>query len=77
MSELDPNRLRKVVVRLTEAQQEALAVTRRALEPGVEGLEDEVEQMEASGRLEAALEDVLAILEGAQDDVRALLEGGT
>jgi hypothetical protein len=71
--ELEPERLRKVLARLMEAQQEALEVTAQALEPGVESL-DEGEQAEASTRLEAALEDVLAILEAAQEDVRALLE---
>ena len=72
MNELEPDRLREVVARLMEAQQEALDTTLQALEPDVRSLGEE-EQEEASRRLEAALEDVMAILEGAQEDARALL----
>lgn len=75
MRESERERGQYVIARLLEAQQEALEVTAQALEPGVEGL-DEGEQAEASLRLEAALEDVLAILEAAREDVQAHLESG-
>ena len=50
----------------------ALDTALQALEPDVRSLGEE-EQEEASRRLEAALEDVMAILAGAQEDARALL----
>ena len=74
-------RLWRAVTRLAEAQQEALEVTDQALEVGrpVEiggaDLEDDTQHLEESERLEAALEDVRAILDSASVDVQAMLEG--
>ncbi len=74
-------RLRRAVTRLAEAQQEALEVTDQALEVGrpVEiggaDLEGDTRHLEESERLEAALEDVRAILDSASVDVQAMLEG--
>ena len=71
-------RLRGVVARLIEAQQEALDATTRGLDSGGADPEDNVQLLEANERLEEALVDVRDILEGASDDVRGTLgdEGG-
>ncbi len=80
MSEQELERLRRAVVRLMEAQLEALDTASQALESGRAlgtggvGLEDEALLLEESEHLKAALEDVRAILEGASEDVRAFLE---
>jgi len=74
-------RLRRVVTRLAEAQQEALEVTDQALEVGRldeigrADLDDDTQHLQESERLEAALEDVRAILDSASVDVQAMLEG--
>ena len=74
-------RLRRAVTRLAEAQQEALEVTDQALEvgrafeAGEAGLEDDAQLLEESQHLEAALEDVRAILDSALVDVQAILGG--
>jgi hypothetical protein len=70
-------RLRRAVARLMDAQQEALDTLNRALEPSGEDFGDETAQLqEESEHLEAALEDVQAVLAGASEDVRAILDGG-
>ena len=71
-------RLRKVVARLVEAQQEALNATTRGLDTSEADPEDDVQLLDANERLEEALVDVRDILEGASDDVRGMLgeEGG-
>lgn len=71
-------RLRSVVARLIEAQQEALDATTRGLDSGRADPEDNAQLLEANERLEEALVDVRDILEGASDDVRGTLgdEGG-
>ena len=71
-------RLRSVVSRLIEAQQEALDATNRGLDSGEADPEDNVQLLAANERLEEALVDVRDILEGASDDVRGTLgdEGG-
>ncbi len=80
MSEQELERLRRAVVRLTEAQLEALDIASqvlefgRALGTGGVDLDNEARLLEESEHLKAALEDVQAILEGASEDVRALLE---
>ena len=66
-------RLREVVTRLVEAQQEALEATSRGLDSGEADPEDEVRLLEANERLEEALVDVRDILEGASEDVRGML----
>ena len=74
-------RLRRAVNRLMEAQQEALEVTDQALEVGRldeigrADLDDDTQHLQESERLEAALEDVRAILDSASVDVQAMLEG--
>ena len=72
MSE-DPERLRRVVDRLMDAQSDALDATGRALDAEAE-VPDEGQG--ANERLEAALADVRDILEGAQEDAQDILEGG-
>ena len=72
----ESERLRRVVERLMDAQQEALDVTGRALGAEGEG-RDEDERPGANERLEAALVDVLDILEGAMEDARGILESGS
>jgi hypothetical protein len=66
-------RLRRVVDRLIEAQQEALDATARGLDSGEADPEDDVQLLEANECLEEALVDVRDILEGASDDVRGML----
>jgi hypothetical protein len=68
-------RLRRVVARLAEAQQEALDATDRGLESGEPDPEDETQLLDANERLKEALVDVRDILEGASDDMREMLEG--
>jgi hypothetical protein len=68
-------RLRRVVARLTEAQQEALDATDQGLESGEPDPEDETQLLDANERLKEALVDVRDILEGASDDVREMLGG--
>lgn len=75
MKGVEQERLKQAVDRLIDAQREALDVIAERSEPNVEGLEEEDEQLLASGRLELALEEVRAILEGAQEDVRGILGG--
>ena len=77
MPERELERLRKVVDRLTDAQQEALDAVVRALEySGERALVDDAAQPWITERLEATLVDVRDILEGAAADVRGILEGG-
>ncbi len=64
MSGVEPERLRQALVRLMDAQQEALEAADRVLEHG--GPED-------ARRLEETLEDVRDILIGASEDVREIL----
>jgi hypothetical protein len=71
----DPERLRRAVDRLMDAQWDALDATGRALDAEAEG-PDEDERAGANERLEAALVDVRDILEGAMEDTRDILEGG-
>jgi hypothetical protein len=71
----DPERLRRAVDRLMDAQWEALDATGRALDAGA-GEWNEDERPSANERLETALVDVRDILEGAMDEVREILEGG-
>lgn len=78
----EPERLRQVVNRLMEAQQEALDAATRALEslpPPPSGGDDfdEVGQFEENERYEAALQDVRDILVGASEDVRAILDAAS
>ena len=73
MSE-DPERLRRAVDRLMEAQWDAIDATGRALDAVAEGPDDD-ERPGANERLEAALVDVRDILEGALEDARGILEG--
>jgi hypothetical protein len=72
----ESERLRRVVERLMDAQQEALEVTGRALDAEGEGWEED-ERPGASERLETALVDVRDILEGAVEDARDILENGS
>ncbi len=74
MSE-DPERLRRAVDRLMDAQGEAIEVTGRALDAEADGWDDE-ERPGVNERLEIALVDVRDILEGALEDARDILEGG-
>ncbi len=74
MSE-DPERLRRAVDRLMEAQWDAIDATGRALDAVAEGPDDD-ERPGTNERLEAALVDVRDILEGALEDARGILEGG-
>jgi hypothetical protein len=67
-------RLRRVVARLIEAQQEALDATDRGLEAGEADPGDDAQMLESNERLEGALVDVRDILEGASDDVGGILE---
>ena len=69
-------RLRRVLTRLAEAQQEALDATDRGLESGEPDPEDETQLLDANERLEEALVDVRDILEGASDDVVREMLGG-
>lgn len=64
----EPERLRQALVRLMDAQQEALETADRVLELG-----GEVGGTEKAGRLEETLEDVRDILVGASEDVRDIL----
>jgi hypothetical protein len=61
---VEQERLKQALDRLIEAEREALDVIAEGLEPDVGGLEEE-EQLLVGRRLEAALEEVGAILEGA------------
>jgi hypothetical protein len=72
----ESERLRRVVERLMDAQQEALEVIGRALDAEGEGWEED-ERPGASERLETALVDVRDILEGAVEDARDILENGS
>jgi hypothetical protein len=76
MTEQELERLRQVVDRLTDANQEALEVIERMLvregEGGFAG--DEAETAWEAEHLEATLVDVRDILGGASEDVRGLLE---
>ena len=72
MSE-DPERLRRAVDRLMEAQWDAIDATGRALDAEAE---DPDEWPGANERLEAALVDVRDILQGALEDARGILDGG-
>jgi hypothetical protein len=71
---VEQERLKHALDRLINAQREVLDVIAEGLEPDVEGLVEN-EQLLAGGRLEAALEEVRAILEGVQEDVRGILGG--
>jgi hypothetical protein len=70
-----PDRLRRAVDRLMDAQGEAIEVTGRALDAEADGW-DEDERPATIERLESALVDVRDILEGAMEDTREILEGG-
>ena len=72
MSE-DPERLRRALDRLLDAQQEAIEATSRALGAGAEDLD---ERLGTSERIEATLVDVRDILEGALEDTRDILGDG-
>ncbi len=71
MSEQELERLRRVVARLADGQQEALEVTRNALGIGEEWEDDA--RPEDTESLEAALVDVRDILEGASEDARGIM----
>jgi hypothetical protein len=68
--EEEQGRLRRVVDRLIEAQQEALDAAARGLDSGEADPEDDTQLLRANERLREALVDVRDILEGASDDVR-------
>ena len=76
MPEHELERLRQVVNRLTNANQEALEVIERMLVREGEGGfgDDEAETAWEAEHLEATLVDVRDILGGASEDVRGLLE---
>ena len=74
MNGVEQERLKQALDRLIDAQREALDVIAERSEPDVGGLEED-EQALAGVHLEAALEEVRAILEGAQEDVRGILGG--
>ena len=74
MNGVEQKRLKQAVDRLIDAQLEALDVIAERSEPNVEDLEED-EQALVGLHLEAALEEVRAILEGAQEDVRGILGG--
>src|SRR5215208_4626901 len=76
MPEHELERLRQVVNRLTNANQEALEVIERMLVREGEGgfVDDEAETAWEAEHLEATLVDVRDILGGASEDVRGLLE---
>ena len=75
MSEQELKRLRRAVVRLTEAQVEALDNASQAtriwsgLDASGLDLDDEARLLEESQHLKAALVDVQAILQGTSEDV--------
>jgi hypothetical protein len=71
---VEQERLKQAVERLIDAQLEALDVIAERSEPNVEDLEED-DQALVGVHLEAALEEVRAILEGAQEDVRGILGG--
>ena len=83
MTEQELERLRQVVDRLADANQEALEAIDRMLDhrmPDHEGerqgfVDDEAETAWAAAHLETTLLDVRDILGGASEDVRGLLEG--
>ena len=76
MTEQELERLRQIVDRLTDANQEALeAIERMLVHEGEGGFVDEAETAWEADRLEATLVDVRDILGGASEDVRSLLEG--
>ena len=77
MTEQELERLRQVVDRLTDANQEALEAIERMLVHEGEGgfVDDEAETEWAAEHLEATLVDVRDILGGASEDVQGLLEG--
>jgi hypothetical protein len=74
--EQELERLRQVVDRLTDANQEALEVIERMLVREGEGgfVDDEAETAWEAEHLEATLVDVRDILGGASEDVRGLLD---
>ena len=74
MNSVEQERLKQAVDRLTDAQLEALDLIAERSEPNIEDLEED-EQALVGLHLEAALEEVRAILEGAQEDVRGILGG--
>src|SRR5215212_4532837 len=71
---VEQERLKQAVERLIDAQLEALDVIAERSEPNVEDLEED-DQALVCVHLEAALEEIRAILEGAQEDVRGILGG--
>ena len=81
MTEQELERLRQVVDRLTDANQQALEAIERMLGYEGEGSfvggfgDDEAETAWEAEHLEATLVDVRDILGGASEDVRGLLEG--
>ena len=77
MPEEELERLRQVVDRLMDANQEALEAIDRMLDHEGEQdfVDDEVETEWAAEHLEATLVDVRDILGGASEDVRGVLEG--
>lgn len=64
-----PERLRQALVRLMDAQQEALEAADRVLEVGTA----DDDWTENAGRLEETLEDIRDILVGASEDVQDIL----
>ena len=78
MTEQELERLRQVVDRLTDANQEALEAIARMLDHKGERrylVDDEAERAWEAEHLEETLVDVRDILGGASEDVRGLLEG--
>ena len=74
MNGVEQERLKQAVDRLIDAQLETLDLIAERSEPNVEDLKED-EQALVGIHLEAALEEVRAILEGAQEDVRGILGG--
>jgi hypothetical protein len=74
MNGVEQKRLKQAVDRLLDAQLEVLDLIAERSEPNVEDLQED-EQALVGVHLEAALEEVRAILEGAQEDVRDILGG--
>ena len=74
MNGVEQERLKQAVDRLIDAQLEVLDLIAERSEPNVEDLQED-EQALVGVHLEAALEEVRAILEGAQEDVRDILGG--
>jgi hypothetical protein len=71
---VEQERLKQALERLIEAQLEALDVIAERSEPNVEDLEEDRQTL-VGVRLEAALEEVRAILEEAQENVRGTILG--